>query len=183
MRTADELALLIDHFVEDIQALVQRAAHEAVREVLACLGAPSAAPAPAAELPVQRPKPGKRPVARALPRPARASLPPAPSPTESAVASERIETPPQPAEPAPTERETLVLRAVDDLIRATAGEVAEHTALPNGTVSVTLRALVARGRLLRAETPRGVEYSVVASDRSAASSKPASSQRHASFAF
>ena len=53
-----------------------------------------------------------------------------------------------------------VLDAVGALGRATAGEVAKHAALPNGSVSVTLRALVARGRVVRTETARGAEHSL-----------------------
>jgi len=52
-----------------------------------------------------------------------------------------------------------VLDAVRALGRATAGEVAGRTGQPNGSVAVTLRALVARGLVARTETTRGVEYS------------------------
>jgi hypothetical protein len=46
-------------------------------------------------------------------------------------------------------------------VRATAGEVATHSGQPNGSVSVALRALVARVQVARTETARGVEYSLV----------------------
>jgi hypothetical protein len=56
-----------------------------------------------------------------------------------------------------------VLDAVRSLVRVTAGEIARHTALPNGTVYVLLRSLVARGRVAKTATARGVEYSLVSS--------------------
>jgi hypothetical protein len=61
-----------------------------------------------------------------------------------------------------TEREERVLGAVADLVRATAADVVDHAGLPNGSVTVALRALVARGRLVRRETPSGVEYALPA---------------------
>src|SRR6185437_3535355 len=59
------------------------------------------------------------------------------------------------------ERESIVLAAVRALVRATAGEVAAHAGQPNGSVSVALRALVARGQVARTETSRGIEYGLV----------------------
>jgi hypothetical protein len=61
-----------------------------------------------------------------------------------------------------TEREARVLDAVRDLGNATASEVAERAGLPNGSVVVALRALVARGRVARAKTERGMVYSLPA---------------------
>jgi sugar-specific transcriptional regulator TrmB len=59
------------------------------------------------------------------------------------------------------EREVLVLDAVRSLGRATTKEVAERSGQPNGSVGVTLRALVARGQLAKTRTGRGAEYSLV----------------------
>lgn len=53
-----------------------------------------------------------------------------------------------------------MLAAVRALVRATAGEVAAHSGQPNGSVSGSLRALVARGQVARTETVRGIEYSL-----------------------
>lgn len=64
------------------------------------------------------------------------------------------------AAPGP-EREALVLYAVRALVRATAGEVAGRSGQPNGSVSVTLRALVAQGQVAKTQTQRGTEYSLV----------------------
>jgi DNA-binding IclR family transcriptional regulator len=72
--------------------------------------------------------------------------------------------PPPPSERAPVsdgpvaEREVRVLDAVRALSQATAGEVAERAQQPNGSVVVTLRALVARGLVVRVKTDRGMEY-------------------------
>jgi uncharacterized membrane protein len=61
-----------------------------------------------------------------------------------------------PAPPAP--REAAVLDAVRSLGQGTAAEIARQGGLPNGTVYVVLRALVARGHVARSDTARGVEY-------------------------
>jgi hypothetical protein len=58
------------------------------------------------------------------------------------------------------EREGQVLAAVRALGRPTAREVAGHTGLPNGSVAVALRALGARGLVARAESGRGIEYTL-----------------------
>ncbi|AGP36451.1 hypothetical protein SCE1572_19315 [Sorangium cellulosum So0157-2] len=60
-----------------------------------------------------------------------------------------------------SEREGVVLEAVRSLVRGTATEIAARSGLPNGSVYVALRALMARGRVARAETARGFEYSLV----------------------
>jgi hypothetical protein len=62
--------------------------------------------------------------------------------------------------PAP-ERDALVLDAVRVLVRATASEVAERSGQPNGSVSVALRGLVARGQVAKTRTARGAEYSLI----------------------
>jgi hypothetical protein len=54
-----------------------------------------------------------------------------------------------------------VLDAVRSLMRATASEIAARCGLPNGSVAVTLRGLVARGQVAKAETARGIEYGMV----------------------
>ncbi len=69
-----------------------------------------------------------------------------------------------PADPVP-EREAQVLGAVRALGRAMAVEVAERTGLPNGSVGVALRALVARGLVAKTQTARGAEYSLVSTGR------------------
>ena len=83
--------------------------------------------------------------------PVAAPVAPAPAPT------------PEQAESAPSasERETTVLEAVRQLVRATAGEVAERCNLPNGTAYVVLRALCASRRVAKTDTQRGIEYSLV----------------------
>ncbi|WP_437301096.1 helix-turn-helix domain-containing protein [Sorangium sp. So ce426] len=62
-----------------------------------------------------------------------------------------------------SDREAVVLETVRALVRGTATEIATRSGLPNGSVYVTLRALVARGRVARAGTARGAEYSLVSS--------------------
>jgi hypothetical protein len=66
------------------------------------------------------------------------------------------------------QREALVLDTVRLLVRPTAGEIVQRTGLPNGSVHVALRALLAGGRVVRTATARGKEYSLV----SAGSVKP-----------
>jgi hypothetical protein len=60
-------------------------------------------------------------------------------------------------------REALVFEAVRSLGRTTSSEIALRTGLPNGTVYVLLRSLVAAGRVARTDSMRGVEYSLVSS--------------------
>lgn len=60
-----------------------------------------------------------------------------------------------------SDREAVVLETARCLVRGTAAEIATRSGLPNGSVYVALRALVARGRVARAETARGIEYSLV----------------------
>jgi len=115
--------------------------------------APSAAPASVSAPPRAR--------ARRSPLPKRASAPP-PAPTgpdatlvETALSSER-----PPEQPVPV-REAAVLDAVRFLVRASAGEIANRCGLPNGTVYVVLRSLMADGRVARTETATGSEYSLI----------------------
>lgn len=56
-----------------------------------------------------------------------------------------------------------MLDTVRSLVRGTAAEISARSGLPNGSVYVALRALVARGRVARSETARGLEYSLVSS--------------------
>jgi hypothetical protein len=58
-------------------------------------------------------------------------------------------------------REAAVLNAARALVRATASEIAGRCGQPNGSVAVALRSLVARGQVVKAETTRGLEYSLV----------------------
>jgi hypothetical protein len=53
-----------------------------------------------------------------------------------------------------------VYDAVKSLVRAGANQIALRTRLPNGTVYVVLRALVAAGRVAKTDTARGMEYSL-----------------------
>ncbi len=59
------------------------------------------------------------------------------------------------------EREALMLESVRTLVRATAGEIAQHGGLPSGTAYVALKQLIANGRVAKIETARGMEYSLV----------------------
>ena len=59
------------------------------------------------------------------------------------------------------EREALMLESVRTLVRATAGEIAQHGGLPSGTAYVVLKQLIANGRVAKIETARGMEYSLV----------------------
>ena len=61
----------------------------------------------------------------------------------------------------PAEREALMLESVRTLVRATAGEIAQHGGLPSGTAYVVLKQLISNGRVAKTETARGVEYSLV----------------------
>jgi uncharacterized membrane protein len=81
------------------------------------------------------------------------------APVPNVAQASPVVTSSAPAAPVP-EREARVLDAVRTLGNATASEVAERTGLPNGSVVVTLRALVARGHVARTKGDRGVEYRV-----------------------
>lgn len=59
------------------------------------------------------------------------------------------------------EREAVMLESVRTLVRATAGEIAQHGGLPSGTAYVVLKQLISNGRVAKTETARGVEYSLV----------------------
>jgi hypothetical protein len=80
-----------------------------------------------------------------------------------------MESTPTAAEPASqrrpvqgaAEREALMLESVRTLVRATAGEIAQHGGLPSGTAYVVLKQLISNGRVAKTETARGVEYSLV----------------------
>jgi hypothetical protein len=189
MAMGDEIAARVERFVAEMKAAVARAARSAVEEAFAGLGggearasvaAPTPAPARAAR-PQPAPKQarrGARAAAVRTPAPlpaAAAPRPPSPRPRGKAVAAPQASPgvvpgaarAPQPvaedSHTAPvTEREERVLAAVADLVCATAADVVEHSGLPNGSVTVALRALVARGRLSRRETSSGVEYTLPA---------------------
>jgi hypothetical protein len=80
-----------------------------------------------------------------------------------------LESPVTPTEPVSqrrpvqgaAEREALMLESVRTLVRATAGEIAQHGGLPSGTAYVVLKQLISNGRVAKTETARGVEYSLV----------------------
>ena len=61
---------------------------------------------------------------------------------------------------AASELEAQVLAAVADLVRAGVEDVVQLSGLSAVSATITLRALAARGKLIRAETPGGVEYSL-----------------------
>ena len=92
--------------------------------------------------------------------------PPAPS---SQLDLTGMESTPTAAEPASqrrpvqgaAEREALMLESVRTLVRATAGEIAQHGGLPSGMAYVVLKQLISNGRVAKTETARGVEYSLV----------------------
>jgi hypothetical protein len=78
----------------------------------------------------------------------------------------RIEVDPKPPSPRPAasraaEREAHVLDALRLLVRGTAAEIAQRAGLPNGSAYVVLRSLVAKSRVARTETSRGIEYGLV----------------------
>ena len=68
--------------------------------------------------------------------------------------------PPPAATGAASELEAQVLAAVADLVRAGVEDVVQLSGLSAVSATITLRALAARGKLIRAETPGGVEYSL-----------------------
>jgi hypothetical protein len=80
-----------------------------------------------------------------------------PASVESAVEPASQRRPVQGA----AEREALMLETVRTLVRATAGEIAQHGGLPSGTAYVVLKQLITNGRVAKTETARGVEYSLV----------------------
>jgi hypothetical protein len=84
----------------------------------------------------------------------------------SASATPTMESPVEPASQrrpvqGAAEREALMLESVRTLVRATAGEIAQHGGLPSGTAYVVLKQLITNGRVAKTETARGVEYSLV----------------------
>jgi hypothetical protein len=161
---SDAFQARVDQFVEEILELLERAHADSREAALEALGALSRrlplstgheAAAPASK-PRARPAPKSKPAPRSRraveEEPAPVIEEAAPPPSERATAADG---------PA-AEREVRVLDAVRALSRATAGEVAEHARQPNGSVVVTLRALVARGLVVRTKTDRGMEYGVSA---------------------
>lgn len=191
MSASDEIAARTERFVAGLQGVVTRAARAAVEEAFASLGG-GKAPAPvsaAGSAPARAPRPRSAPpkargaargVAVRKPEPApkkgSAQRPPSRQPRSKAVAAPQADpgalraaapaapkAGPADSHTAPlTEREERVLGAVADLVSATAADVVDHAGLPNGSVTVALRALVARGRLSRRDAPSGVEYTLPA---------------------
>jgi hypothetical protein len=114
--------------------------------------------------------------------PTPSSVPASPSVAEPITAGAVTET-----ATSTSEREAVVLETVRTLVRGTATEIATRSGLPNGSVYVALRSLVTRGRVARAETARGVEYSLVSTGeirpfkrvRAAAPTSPADAERTA----
>jgi hypothetical protein len=156
---SDAIQRRVDQFVEEILEVLEKAQGEGRAAALRALGAFStheeAAPRGKG---ARSPRTSAPPKSKRSPRPRRVVVEePAPvvEPTTVPPPSETI---PAPADGPAAEREVRVLDAVRALSRATAGEVAEHARQPNGSVVVTLRALVARGLVVRIKTDRGMEY-------------------------
>ncbi|WP_437947550.1 helix-turn-helix domain-containing protein [Sorangium sp. So ce296] len=171
----------VDRFVKDILRLVRRVQEEhratARRAVTAMLTDPGrpAANASSERRPKRRKAPAPTPKSVAGPVRSRkhGTRSGAPSAsTTAAPATKRIVAPASGADrttagvlaatgASTSEREAVVLETVRSLVRGTATEIATRSGLPNGSVYVALRALMARGRVARAETARGFEYSLV----------------------
>jgi hypothetical protein len=181
MNASNAIKERVDRFVDEILSLMRRVQEEhraaALRTVTAMLaGRPERATSVhrrGATSGKSQPVPAKRPTrgtrSRVL-RPSTTAAParkkaPATSPVSASIPADR--TAEATIEPVPSSggRETVVLEAVRALVRGTAAEIAKHGGLPNGSVYVVLRSLVARGKVARAETPRGVEYSLVSSGK------------------
>jgi hypothetical protein len=187
MNASNAIKLRVDRFVEEILSLMRRVQEEhratALRTVMTMLTDLGRPPARASSERRQKGRKGTARTKKSVAAPARGAK----QGTLSRAASSRTSTAPAtrktpatspvsasiPAdatseaviEPAPSsgDRETVVLDTVRSLVRATATEIATRSGLPNGSVYVSLRALVGRGRIARAETARGVEYSLVSS--------------------
>ncbi|WP_441286177.1 helix-turn-helix domain-containing protein [Sorangium sp. KYC3313] len=190
MNASDAIKERVDRFVKDILSLVERAqdehraaAHRTVTTMLADLGRPAANASSE-----RRPKPRKRPAhaQRSVAKPTRSVAKPtrsgkqgalsgASSSSTTAPSTRKTSAPPASGADRTTagtmtatgastsDREAVVLETVRSLVRGTATEIATRSGLPNGSVYVALRALVARGRVARAGTARGAEYSLVSS--------------------
>lgn len=191
MNASNDIKKRVDRFVEEILSLIRRVQEEhramALRTVTAMLtGRPERATSEhrrGTTSEKSQDLPAKRPTRRTISRVLRPSMPAAPAPAAPTPAAPAMRkrkliatspvsaslpadtTPEATIEPAPSsgDRETVVLEAVRVLVRATAAEIAKHNGLPNGSVYVVLRSLVARGKVARAETARGIEYSLVSS--------------------
>src|SRR5262245_25192872 len=174
MNASNAIKERVDRFVEEILSLIRRVQEEhratACRSVTAML-ADLARPAAKASS-ERRPKGRKRTAnaKKTVATPVRSgkhgTRPRASrSWTASAPDTRRISAPAPIADPATavnatgaagSDREAVVLDTVRALVRGTTTEIATRCGLPNGSVYVALRALVARGRVARAETARGV---------------------------
>lgn len=182
MNASNDIKERVDRFVEEILDLIRRIQEEhratalrTVTAMLADLRRPAARPsserrqkrrngtAPpekSVATPVARTKPS--PLSRA-PRASTlatsATKPSAPTSVTEPIMAETMTE----AVVSTSDREAVVLETARCLVRGTAAEIAARSGLPNGSVYVALRALVARGRVARAETARGIEYSLVSS--------------------
>jgi Penicillinase repressor len=169
---SDAIQARVDQFVEEILEVLERAQSESQAAAIAAIGAISASLG-ALTPPSQAPPSSRRsspPKSKPAPRSRRIEVEPvAPAVEESAPVVETPAAPPPserveaiPGDGPAAEREARVLDAVRALARATAGEVAERARQPNGSVVVTLRALMARGLVVRMKTDRGMEYELAA---------------------
>jgi hypothetical protein len=156
----DEIQQRVETFVQEILSLVERAREESraaaldrVTIMLAGMERPSTAKSDTREATGAKGATRARRALEAAPAVQQSRVPEAAViPSSPASASNGTRGP-------SSEREALVLDAVRSLARATATEIAGRCGQPNGSVAVVLRALVARGLVAKAETPRGVEYS------------------------
>ena len=190
----DAIEQLVDRFVDEILSLVREARTESraaaldvVTTMLADMKPPAeprkpAAPARTPAVKPSRPRASERQpqLTREAAREAAPATQRSPAPVPSRPAPSRpapsrpgrpVDPPSAPPPPIP-EREQLVLAAVQALGRATAAEIAGRSGQPNGSVAVTLRALVARGLVAKAGTGRGIEYSLVSAGRGRAMERP-----------
>ncbi len=171
----------IEQFISDVLDLIQQVRQDSRSAALGIGGAPAAAPRKRGrprKVEVARPNVTTAPVQAEAPPPAAPRrvgrprkvqpIPVAPAPEPEAAATEE----PQ----APGERETAVLETVKLLVRATAGEIARQSGLPNGSVYALLRSLAIRGQVAKMETSRGIEYGLVSAGGIRPFKRPRSSE-------
>ena len=207
MNASNDIRERVDRFVEEILGLIRRMQEEhratALRTVTTMLADIRRPAVRASSERRQKRRNGTTPSRKSVAAPGASTRHAAPSRPSSALtpaepATSSVPTPPSGADPitagtvtetaaSTSEREAVVLETVRALVRGTATEIATRSGLPNGSVYVALRALVTRGRVARAETARGVEYSLVSTGeirpfkrvRAAAPTSPADVERTA----
>jgi hypothetical protein len=209
MNASNTIKERVDRFVDEILSLLRRVQEEhratalrTVTTMLTDLGRP-AARASSERRQKRRNAHTSKSVAPPMRSAKQGTLSRTPSSrTPAAPATSRSSAPTSVADPttastttatgaSASNREAVVLDTVRTLVRGTATEIATRSGLPNGSVYVSLRALVGRGRIARAETARGVEYSLVSSGeirpfkrvRTATPTSPAALERIAAAAL